>query len=57
MPVLYGRLRVPGQPVGMELKGGTANYGLHTGNQIPDLQGSNQLQEWPAGIIGGPDIT
>jgi len=40
VPVLYGRLRVPGQPVGMELKGGTANYGFNTGSQIPNLQGS-----------------
>ena len=40
VPVLYGRLRVPGQPVGMELKGGTANYGFNTGLQIPNLQGS-----------------
>lgn len=41
VPVLYGRLRVPGQPISMELRGGTANYGNVTGHEIPGLQGNS----------------
>ena len=36
VPILYGKLRVPGQPISFEIAGAKASQGANTGFTLPD---------------------